>query len=76
MNVIVRRVDKVGRIVLPMNYRRALGLDADSEVILGIEDGVITVKPCGEACKLCGSRENVNEEVSLSSACIVKIKEI
>ena len=76
MNAIVRRVDKLGRIVLPMNYRRALGIETDSEVVLGIDDGIITVKPCGEACKLCGSRESVNEDVSLCNVCISRIKSI
>ena len=76
MNAIIRRVDKLGRIVLPMNYRKALGLEPDSEVVLGIDDGIITVKPCGEGCKLCGSRDNVNEQFSLCENCITKIKDI
>ena len=76
MNAIVRKVDKLARIVLPMNYRRALELSADSEVLLGINDGVITVKPCYEACKLCGSRDGVNDEVSLCTDCIGRIKDI
>ena len=76
MDAIVRRVDKLGRIVLPMNYRKALGLEPDSEVVLGIDDGIITVKPCGEGCRLCGSRDNVNEQFSLCVTCITKIKDI
>ena len=76
MNAIVRRVDKLGRIVLPMNYRKALGLEPDSEVVLGIDDGVITVTPCGEGCKLCGSRDCVNEKLFLCENCIAKIKDM
>ena len=76
MNAIVRRVDKLGRIVLPMNYRKALGLNPESEVVLGIDDGIITVKPCGEGCKLCGSRDNVNESLTICNMCIEKIKEM
>ena len=74
MNAIIRRVDKLGRIVLPMNYRKVLGLTANSEVVLGIDDGVITVTPCSEGCKLCGSRDSVNEKLFLCANCIAKIK--
>ena len=76
MDVVIKKVDKLGRIVLPMNYRKALGLDTDSEVLLGIEDGVITVRACANACKLCGSKENVNKYFSLCTNCITKVKSI
>lgn len=76
MNTIVRKVDKLGRIVLPMNYRKALGLNPDSEVVLGIDGGIITVKPYGERCKLCGSQDMVNEQLCLCSKCISRVKNI
>lgn len=45
MEVTIKKVDKLGRIVLPINYRKALGLQMDSEVILGMDNGVITAEP-------------------------------
>ena len=76
MDVTVKKVDKLGRIVLPKNYRQALGIDTDSEVALSMEGSIITVKAFGDSCRLCGSKENVNEYFSLCSECITKIKGI
>ena len=76
MEVVIKKVDRLGRIVLPKNYRKALDLKTDSEVILGIDGGVITIKPCANTCKLCGSKENVNKYFSLCSNCIAKVKNI
>ena len=74
MDVVIKKVDKLGRIVLPMNYRKALGLDTGSEVALGMENGVITVKSCGDSCRLCGSRDGVDQQLLLCSVCITKVK--
>ena len=76
MDVTIKKVDKLGRIVLPKNYRQALGIDTDSEVVLGIEGSTITVKACGDSCRLCGSKENVNKYFSLCLECITKVKGI
>lgn len=37
---IIRRVDSVGRIVIPVDYRRAYGF-SDSVEILGTNDGIL-----------------------------------
>ena len=76
MEVTIKKVDKLGRIVLPINYRKALGLQMDSEVILGIDNGVITVRACGDSCRLCGSKHDVNKYFSLCTECIAKVKNI
>ena len=39
-----RKIDKLGRIVIPKDFRRALGVDIDSEVAIRLTDGVITIK--------------------------------
>ena len=76
MNVVIKKVDKLGRIVLPMSYRKALGLDTDSEVVLNICDGVITVEACADTCKICGTKQNVNNNFFLCSECIDKVKNL
>ena len=76
MQVISRRIDKLGRIVLPMDYRKALGLCAEAEVILGIEGTTITIKSADTTCKLCGSTNNVSKSIWVCSECVKKIKSI
>lgn len=75
MEIITRRIDKLGRIVLPMDYRKALGLDYDAEVVLGIEGDTITVRGKSTACKLCGSVIDTSH-IGICSDCIRKIKSI
>ncbi len=40
---VIRKIDKLGRIVIPKDFRKALGVDVDSELIIRLKDGVITV---------------------------------
>ena len=40
---VIRKIDKLGRIVIPKDFRKALGVDLDSELIIRLKDGVITV---------------------------------
>ena len=39
-----RKIDKLGRIVIPKDFRKALGVDIDSEVIIRLTDDVVTVR--------------------------------
>lgn len=74
MEVVERKIDKLGRIVLPVDFRKALGLEGEAEVLLGISGGAITVRGVDTACKLCGSVQNVSKHLKICSYCIVKIK--
>ena len=42
MQTISRKIDKLGRIVLHMDYRKALGLEGEVRVVLGINGNAIT----------------------------------
>lgn len=75
MEVVERRIDKLGRIVLPMDFRKALGLEGEAEVVLGISGNTITVRGAENACRLCGSVECISE-LKVCSECIRKIKKI
>ena len=75
MNIVSRKLDKLGRIVLPMDFRKALGLEGEAEVVLGINENAITVKGVDTACRLCGSSEEVSE-LKVCSSCVRKIKQI
>ncbi|MBO5286871.1 MAG: AbrB/MazE/SpoVT family DNA-binding domain-containing protein [Clostridia bacterium] len=76
MKFVSRKVDELGRIVLPIDFRNTLGLSDKSSVTLFLENGSIVVRPTETVCKVCGSLENVNTDVCVCASCIKKIKEL
>ena len=73
MKGIEKHIDSLGRIVLPMKYRNKLGMKNKSKVSLSLEGNSIIITPITKRCALCGSYKNINEELNLCNACIIKI---
>lgn len=58
---IQRRVDELGRIVLPVELRRALEIeDRDLMEIYMDEHGCIVLKPHRDSCVFCGSTKDIS----------------
>ena len=74
MALVERRIDKQGRIVLPIHFRKALGLEVEADVVLDICGNTIIVKGADAACRLCGSTNEVSKHLKICSVCIAKIK--
>ena len=51
---IVRRVDELGRIVIPMELRRTLGIQVKDPLAIYVEGDRIILAQHHEACVLCG----------------------
>ena len=69
---IVRRIDHLGRLVIPKEFRRTLGINENDPMeILATDDGILA-RPYKQGCICCGSTEDlVNfEDVSLCDNCI------
>lgn len=58
---IVRRIDELGRVVLPKELRRTLGVDSRDEVEIYVNGDKIMVRKYEPACTFCGESENVIE---------------
>lgn len=56
---IVRKIDDLGRIVLPIELRRVLDIDKDSSLEIYVDNESIILKKYQPACIFCGSAENV-----------------
>ena len=72
----VRSVDELGRIVLPIELRRNLGInEKDSLEIYGNGNQII-LKKYEPACVFCGNASNIKNfgEKNVCSDCIEKIK--
>ncbi len=56
---IVRPVDNLGRIVLPIELRRVLDIDKDAALEVYVDNDAIVLKKYQPACIFCGSAEDV-----------------
>ena len=52
---IVRKVDELGRIVLPIELRRTLDIDVKDALEIYVEGSQIILKKYEPACVFCGS---------------------
>ncbi len=73
---IVRRVDDLGRVVIPMELRRTLGINVKDPMSITAEGERIILQKHHEACVICGSRDDVVEVKGrpVCGACIKDIK--
>ena len=55
----VRKIDNLGRIVLPIELRRVLDIDKDSSLEIYVENDSILLRKYQPACVFCGSSEEV-----------------
>ena len=58
---IVRKVDVLGRIVLPIELRRTLGIDVRDPLEIFVKDDSIILRKYNPVCVICGERGNLKE---------------
>lgn len=58
---IIRKIDKMGRVVIPNNIRKNLNIDIDDNIEIFEEDGKIVICKAAERCLLCGSESQLLE---------------
>lgn len=56
---IVRKLDELGRVVLPVELRRTLSLEPGASVEIVSEGGGILVRRYEESCVFCGGRSEL-----------------
>lgn len=70
---IPRKIDKLGRIVLPMDFRKALGLEGEAEVVIGLCGDTITVRGTVGCCKICGAH-GIIPQIEVCDKCAEEIR--
>ena len=58
---IVRKVDELGRVVLPIELRRTLNIDIKDSLEIYVENDSIILKKYEPSCIFCGSSDAVKE---------------
>ncbi|GEM_PF-204325 len=59
MKGMYRKIDRLGRIVLPIEIRRSFGLEHGSEVNIQVVSGGILLSPVNESCVFCGRADDL-----------------
>lgn len=58
---IVRKIDKLGRIVLPVELRKTLGIAESDDIEISVDGDKIVLRKHEEVCIFCGSEEDVTD---------------
>ncbi|MGI6096949.1 MAG: AbrB/MazE/SpoVT family DNA-binding domain-containing protein [Dethiobacteria bacterium] len=58
---IVRKVDELGRVVIPIELRRTLGIEVKDALEIYVDDEKIILKKYEPACLFCGNADNVKQ---------------
>ena len=72
--IIERCVDELGRIVLPIEFRRALNIEKNSGVVLTVENGSIHIRPSVHVCANCGVVIDSDKKYRLCDSCVQMIR--
>lgn len=56
---IVRRIDELGRVVLPIELRRTLDIDIKDSLEIYVDNNSIILKKYAPACVFCGEADDI-----------------
>lgn len=75
---IVRRVDDLGRIVIPMELRRTLGINVKDPMAIYVEGDRIILEKHRDVCVICGDTAGVSEFKGrpVCAACVEEIRSV
>ena len=75
---IVRKVDELGRIVLPIELRRTLNIEIKDRLRYIVDGESIMLKKYQPACVFCGSSDNIKQihGKNVCQKCIDELREL
>ena len=76
MDGIEKRIDKLGRVVIPIEYRKRLGAQEGTSVFVRMENDCVVITSAFVKCALCGAALKTAWKFKLCGECISKIKEM
>ena len=74
--MIEKKIDRLGRVVLPKSYRDKLCLKANDKVAISLDKSNIIIASDKAFCALCGKTINYDTTVPLCKPCILKVKDL
>ncbi|KFX54129.1 AbrB/MazE/SpoVT family DNA-binding domain-containing protein [Clostridium botulinum] len=75
---IVRKIDELGRIVIPIELRRTLDIEIKDSLEIFIDGGQIILKKYEPSCTFCGQAKDVinYKGKNLCKSCLSEIKHL
>lgn len=75
---IIRKVDELGRIVIPVELRNKLNINIKDEVEIYVDKSSIVIKKYDPSCIFCGKSKDLNEfeDKLICDKCLEKIKNL
>lgn len=72
---IVRKVDELGRIVLPIELRRTLGIEEKDSLEIYVDEDSIVLKKYSRGCQICATVDNLVSSgvVTVCTKCLKKM---
>ncbi len=75
---IVRKVDELGRVVIPIELRRTLDIDRRDSLEIFVDGDTIVLRKYEPGCVFCGSTEDTRQHLDkvVCSRCLKSMSEI
>ncbi|MCY9763927.1 AbrB/MazE/SpoVT family DNA-binding domain-containing protein [Paenibacillus alvei] len=75
---IVRRIDELGRLVIPMELRRTMGISEKEQMEIFTDGSRIIIQKYETCCTFCGTSEEVKEfrKKTVCTRCIKGLHEV
>ena len=67
------KADKLGRVVIPIDIRKALNIDENKRMRISLHNGAVFLIPEGASCRIC-ARPAQDTKFMLCASCIAEIK--
>lgn len=74
---IARKVDKLGRVVLPVEIRRSLGIEVGDLIDVSVEGQRVVMRKVASGCTFCDSPEQLREFADrlVCEQCVTRLSE-
>jgi transcriptional pleiotropic regulator of transition state genes len=71
-----RRIDALGRVVVPAELRRLLGIKEGDLLDIHVEDGQLVLQRLAPACAVCGARDDLRSvrDKHVCASCVEQLK--
>jgi len=73
---VIKKIDNLGRVVVPKGYRQMLGLQPGDPLDVGVNGNSLVITPHREGCTLCGATSVLYSYLSknICSDCVKQIR--
>ncbi len=72
----IRKIDNLGRIVIPMDFRKALEISDWDELYISLDKNNVIIRKATDTCTFCGSEDSLLpfEDKFVCAKCLDKLK--